>query len=54
MGSACGAVAAGVSYHVLGAQCTMWSAAVLALIAALAVLITGRWVANIDTRHKTH
>jgi predicted MFS family arabinose efflux permease len=42
MGLAAGAAASGISYHFIGAPPTMWSAAVAAVVAALAVIIAGR------------
>ncbi|CAB3366468.1 Hypothetical predicted protein [Cloeon dipterum] len=42
MGLAIGSAAAGVCFHFIGASPTLWSAAVAAVVAALAVVIAGR------------
>jgi len=42
MGLALGVAAAGISFHFIGAPPTLWSAAVAAVVAALAVIIAGR------------
>lgn len=42
LGNAVGALGAGLAYHTTSARTTMWGAGTLALVAALAVLVTGR------------